>query len=257
MVAHPAEAIETMFTACKELGSWPQAELHTQWPGTGKIGDAVFDHFFASAQQILSDAAAQEKASQAACAALLDRIDKPAVLVGHSAGGSAPWLVADVRPKLVRMVVALEPAGPPFYKVGITSGPGAPYGISNAPITYAPPVADPATDFKKVVIRAPGEDMIDCMLQAEGEGGGDSGPRQLVNLTDVRVLVVTAQASYHAQYDWAIVRYLRQAGVRRVEHMRLEERGIYGNGHMMFMERNSNAVAAEVVRWIEADTVVA
>ncbi|KAI0853248.1 alpha/beta-hydrolase [Daldinia vernicosa] len=254
MIAHPAEAIQTMFTACKDLGKWPQAKLHTQWPGTGRIGDPVFDQFFASAQQVLSDPAAREKASQEACAALLDRIGRPAILIAHSAGGATPWLVADVRPAAVRMVVALEPAGPPFYKVGMTnSGPSAPYGIANAPLTYAPPVADPDADFAKVLVPAPGLEMMDCVAQAEGEREGGAGPRQLVNLARVRVLVVTAQASYHAQYDWGIVRYLRQAGVRGTEHLRLEERGVCGNGHMMFLERNSDAVAAEVVRWIEKD----
>ncbi|KAI8961007.1 alpha/beta-hydrolase [Daldinia sp. FL1419] len=252
MIAHPAEAMQTMFTACKDFGTWPQAKLHTQWPGTGKISDPIFDQFFASAQQILNDPVAQELASQAAAVALLDRIGKPAILIGHSAGGSTPWLVADIRPDLVKMIVALEPAGPPFYKVGMKSGPSAPYGIANAPLTYSPPVTNPHTDFAKVLIKAPDSDMMDCLLQAEGEG--EKGPRRLVNLSDVRVLVVTAQASYHAQYDWAIVRYLRQAGVKEVVHLKLEDRGIYGNGHMMFMERNSDAVVAEVVKWIEENT---
>ncbi|KAI1463876.1 alpha/beta-hydrolase [Daldinia caldariorum] len=258
MIALSAEGIQTMFTACRDLGTWPQAKLHTQWPGTGKIGDAVFDHFFASTQQILPDWAAQERASQAACAALLDRIGRPAVLVGHSAGAPTLWLAADARPALVRTVVAVEPAGAPFFRFGVASGPGTPYGVSNAPVTYEPPVANPDVDLERVIARAPGPDLVDCMLQKEKgeggeEGGGDVGPRQLVNLTHLRALVVTAQASYHAQYDWAIVRYLRQAGVRGVEHLRLGERGIYGNGHMMFMERNSDEVAAEVVRWIEEE----
>ncbi|KAI1400524.1 hypothetical protein F4819DRAFT_487440, partial [Hypoxylon fuscum] len=153
---------------------------------------------------------------------------------------------ADVRPHLVRAVVALEPAGPPFFKVGIKSGPGAPYGVANAPLTYAPAVADPAADFAKEVVAAPEPGLIDCVLQAQAPP-----PRQLVHLVDVRVLLVTAPASYHAQYDWGTVRYLRQAGVRDVEHLRLEERGIYGNGHMMFMEKNSDEVAAEIVSWID------
>jgi hypothetical protein len=25
------------------LGNWPQAKKHTQWPGSGRIGDPVFD----------------------------------------------------------------------------------------------------------------------------------------------------------------------------------------------------------------------
>ncbi|KAI1657369.1 Alpha/beta hydrolase fold-1 [Daldinia decipiens] len=200
MITYPAETIQTMFTACRDFGTWPQAKLHTQWPGTGRIGDPIFDQFFASAQQFPSDAATQETTSQAACAALLDRIGKPAILVGHSAGAPTLWLAADVRPAAVEMIVALDPARPPFCKVGLKPGASAPYGIANAPLTYVPPVADPDADFAKMIVPAPGPDLMDCMGQAEGEGEGR--PRQLVNLVRVRVLVVTAQASYHAQYDW-------------------------------------------------------
>ncbi|KAI0842710.1 alpha/beta-hydrolase [Hypoxylon sp. FL0890] len=246
MIAHSAEFIEIMFTACKELGTWPQAKQHTQWPGSGRMGDPVFDQFYASGLQILSDNVAQEKASQAACAALLDRIGKPVILVGHSAGGSIPWLTADIRPHLVKMIIAMEPTGPPFFKVGIKSGSSAPYGVTNAPITYDPPVTNPDEDFVKSVVSAPSPELMDCVIQAK-----KPMPRQLVNLTDIRVLVVTAPASYHSQYDWGNVLYLRQAGVKDVEHLKLEEKGIFGNGHMMHMEKNSDEVAAEIVRWID------
>ncbi|KAI1211646.1 alpha/beta-hydrolase [Annulohypoxylon truncatum] len=249
MVAYTAESIQAVFTACQTFGTWPQAKQHTQWPGPGTIGDPVFDQFYRSALQILNDTVAQERASQAACAALLDRIGRPAVLVGHSAGGSVPWLTADARPGLVQMIVALEPVGPPFSKMGIMPGPGAQYGVTTAPITYDPPVTDPATDFAKVEVKAPGPDLTSCTLQAE-----EPPPRQLVNLRDVRVLVVTAPASYHVQYDWGTVQYLRQAGVKNLEYMRLDEKGIHGNGHMMMMEKNSDEIAAEIVRWINGAT---
>lgn len=247
MVDYPAESLQTLFTACNVFGTWPQARLHTQWPGRGVLGDPVFDQFYASSLQIVSDVVLQETASQAACAALLDRIGKPAILVGHSAGGPVPWLAADARPDLVKMIVALEPAGPPFFKIGIKSGPGAPYGISNASITYDPPVEDPAADLVRMKVEAPGPGLMHGFVQAED----GSTPRRLVNLARVRVLVVTAPASYHAQYDWVTVRYLRQAGVADVEHLRLEDKGIRGNGHMMFMEKNSDEVAAEIVKWID------
>ncbi|KAI1105374.1 alpha/beta-hydrolase [Jackrogersella minutella] len=246
MVSYPAESIQALFTDTQHFGTWPQAKLHTQWPGAGTIGDPIFDQFFASGLQILSDPAAQEKASQMAGAALLDRIGEPAILLGHSAGGSIPWLVADIRPDLVKIIVALEPTGPPFCKIGFKSGSGAPYGISTAPITYSPPVTDPAADFAKVTVRAPSSDMMNCTLQAESPP-----PRQLKNLAGIRVLVVTAQASYHAQYDWGTALYLRQAGVKNLDNLKLEEKGIYGNGHMMFMEKNSDDVAAEILRWID------
>ncbi|KAI0179273.1 alpha/beta-hydrolase [Hypoxylon sp. FL1284] len=267
-----AEPLCALFSACAKFGTWPQARLHTQWPGPGIPGDPVFDQFYASSLQVRvgddddQDAATlvQEAASGDACAALLDRIGRPVILAAHSAGGPVPWLVADARPGgAVRMIIVLEPAGPPFRKIGVAgSGAAAPWGIATAPLTYDPPVADPRVDFARQRVAAPGPGLMDCELQAEGveeEKGGDvmdvkktkMTPRQLPNLKHVRVLVVTAQASYHAQYDWATAAYLRQAGVADVEHLRLEDRGFLGNGHMMFLERNSDAVAAEIVRWIE------
>jgi pimeloyl-ACP methyl ester carboxylesterase len=51
-------------------------------------------------------------------AALLDRIG-PAIILTHSQSGPFGWLIADARPKLVKAVVAVEPAGPavPKYRL--------------------------------------------------------------------------------------------------------------------------------------------
>ncbi|KAI0099617.1 Alpha/Beta hydrolase protein [Nemania sp. FL0031] len=243
LITYPAEAIQQLFAA--GYGTWPQAKLHTQWPGTGAVGDPFYDHFSASTLQMLGDITKQELVAQAACAALLDRIGKPAVVIGHSAGGPVPWLLADVRPKLVRSIIALEPSGPPFTKWLPKPSPGSRYGVSSAPITYDPPVTDPDVDLVRQEVKAPSEQLVDCMIQASSPP-----PRQLVNLKDIPAVVITAPASYHAQYDWGVVAYLKQVGVQ-VEHMKLEDKGIFGNGHMMFIERNSNEIAAEIIRWIE------
>lgn len=73
--------------------------------------------------------------------------------------------------------------------------------------------------------------------------------RQLINLRDIPVLIVTAEASYHAPYDHCTVEYLRQADVPTT-FIRLAERGIRGNGHMMMLELNNLEIAAEIVRWL-------
>ncbi|KAI1736023.1 Alpha/Beta hydrolase protein [Xylaria scruposa] len=246
LITFPAESVQQLFAAGKEYGNWPQAKLHTQWPGTGAIGDPFFDHFSASTLQMLGNITKQESAAQAACAALLDRIGKPAIVLAHSAGGSTPWLLADIRPKLVRKIVALEPTGPPFLIKVLKPGPGSRYGIASAALTYDPPVTDPDVDLVRAEVKAPSENLIDCSIQASSPS-----PRQLVNLKGIPVVVVTAPASYHSQYDWAIVEYLKQAGVQ-AEHMKLEDKKIFGNGHMMFMEKNSDEVAAEIIRWINS-----
>ncbi|KAI0444127.1 Alpha/Beta hydrolase protein [Xylaria telfairii] len=246
LITFPTQSIQKLFAAGREYGTWPQAKLHTQWPGTGAIGDPFFDNFSASTLQMLGNVTKQESASKAACAALLDRIGKPVIVLAHSAGGSIPWLLADIRPKLVRKILALEPTGPPFTIKVLRPGPGSRYGITSMPLTYDPPVIDPDVDLVRAEAKAPGEQLLDCLIQATSPP-----PRQLVNLKGIPVVVITAPASYHSQYDWAIVEYLKQAGVQ-AEHMKLPDRGILGNGHMMFMEKNSDEIAAEIVRWIDS-----
>jgi hypothetical protein len=77
----------------------------------------------------------------------------------------------------------------------------------------------------------------------------DEPAKQLVNLAQIPVLTVTSEASYHAMYDHCTVDYLIQAGVE-VEHLKLGEEGIHGNGHMFFMEKNSLEIAERVVDWL-------
>ena len=52
-------------------------------------------------------------------------------------------------------------------------------------------------------------------------------------------------------YDACTANFLHQAGVQ-VEHVRLEDVGIEGNGHMMFMEKNNLVIADSVVlNWLK------
>lgn len=238
------EQVQDMFTACKQHGTWPQARLHHQWPGTGLMGDPIFDRFYASGVQMVQSQHTTETAAQAALAVLLDRIGRPVVFLSHSNSGGIPFLVADVRPQLVKMIVSVEPKGPPFGTSKFISRMQNAYGLCNAPITYDPPVVDPKLDLIREIKKAPDPRLMDAVLQAVSPP-----PRKLINLANVPVLVITSQASYHAQYDWCTVEYLRQAGVE-TEHLKLENRGILGNGHMMFMESNSDEIAAEIHGWI-------
>src|SRR5262249_48566602 len=36
-------SVQQRFTTSEKYLLWPQARLHTQWPGTGEVGDATFD----------------------------------------------------------------------------------------------------------------------------------------------------------------------------------------------------------------------
>jgi len=120
-----AETIEQRFTAPEIYQSYPGANAHTQWPGNGTKGDQIFDAYFASLAPSVSDPIFQQSTEQAAGAALLQRIGKKVILIGHSQGGVAPWLVADAKPEYVDRIIALEPAGPPFKEPKSNGGTAA------------------------------------------------------------------------------------------------------------------------------------
>jgi hypothetical protein len=50
-----AEQIESRFTAPQAFNLWLQAKVHSQWPGTGRIGDPAFDAFYATQVPYLAD----------------------------------------------------------------------------------------------------------------------------------------------------------------------------------------------------------
>lgn len=239
----PVSMIENLFTAPEDNPRWPQAKLHTQWPGgarKGHAGDPIFDQFYASQVASLVNPES-EKLMQSAGAALLDRIG-PAVLITHSQAGLFGWLIADARPGLVKGIVALEPAGPPYKDTLFPSGFDRDSGLTSLPLTYDPPVTPEAPlEFERQSV-ADVPDLAPCWFQ-KGEA------RQLVNLIRIPIMVATSEASYHAVFDHCTARYLHQAGVK-AEFVRLEDQGIHGNGHMMMLEKNSLDVASFVEEWL-------
>jgi pimeloyl-ACP methyl ester carboxylesterase len=234
----PVGQTENLFTAPERNPGWPQAVLHTQWPGgagKGRAGDPVFDQFYASQVPSLTNPES-ESLMRAAGAALLDRIG-PAVLITHSQAGLFGWLIADARPGLVKGIVALEPAGPPYKDTLFPSGFDRAFGLTSLPLTYEPAVtAEAPLAF---------EQQDGCWLQK-------GAARRLVHLAGVPTAVVTSEASYHAEYDHCTVAYLHQAGVD-AEFIRLADRGIHGNGHMMMLEKNSLDIATCVEQWLIAN----
>jgi pimeloyl-ACP methyl ester carboxylesterase len=244
-----AEGIAGRFSAPERVNQWEQAKHHTQWPGDGH-GDAAFDQFYASQVESMTDVAALERMMREAGAALLDRIG-PAVLLTHSQGGPLGWTIADARPKLVKGILAIEPNGAPLYEQKFTGPPdwmvddvvARPWGITRGPLAFAPVVKD-ASELKFVKQdKADGPGLVRCWLQADP-------PRKLVNLAGIPILIVTAEASYHAPYDHCTSHFLRQAGVEH-EFARLADHGIRGNGHMMMLEKNNLEISAFLRQWLE------
>ena len=188
---------------------------------------------------------------RAAGAALLDRIG-PAVLMTHSQSGPYGWQIADARPRLVRGIVTIEPNGPPFSDIDFVGAPeffkpvraAREYGLTWTPITFSPPVASAS---ELTVVRQPEPEWsgaIRCWLQDA------AAPRRLSTLVGIPVAVITGEASFRAGVDHCTARFLAQAGVANT-HVRLQEHGIRGNGHMMMLEKNSLEIARVIQQWIE------
>jgi len=76
--------------------------------------------------------------------------------------------------------------------------------------------------------------------------------RQLVNLKNIPVMVMAAEASYHQSYDHCTAKYLNQAGVK-TEYVRLQDKGIFGNGHMVMIEKNNLDIARLVDGWLQSN----
>jgi pimeloyl-ACP methyl ester carboxylesterase len=229
---------------------WPQAHLHTQWPGTGELDDPAAQQLYFSQLPGIADFNKQQPLNRDALIALFEKIG-PGILLTHSQAGAFGWPVADARPDLIKAILAIEPNGPPVHGVEFTGAPdwfkegplSLAYGITSAPLNYSPPVADAsALKFVKEE-KADGQGLVVCWKQAEPA-------RQLPNLQKMPILVLTSEASYHAPYDHCTVKFLQQAGVKP-SWIKLADRGIKGNSHVMMLEKNNKEIAAVIYGWLE------
>ena len=242
---------------------------HNKWPGVGKPGAPDVAQFLASqggsyvvvaqppgaggpggpqtgAQTNPPTPANQQPAAPSAAAIahaawreagadLLDKIG-PAIIMTHSAGGPFGLLVAEARPQLVKATVIIEGAGSGF-------GGGNRWGMSTIPVTYDPPVNDPA-EIKVKWVANPEPDINGYYMQEEPA-------RKLPNLRNTAVLFVTAPASGASPGNPGGPAFLKQAGVRIADEYRLGARGIQGNSHMMMVETNNREVLQPILEWLD------
>jgi len=167
---------EQRFIAPERFKQWPQAHLHTQWPGSGTAGDPAFDQFYASQVPSLASFPKQQELNRDALVALLDKIG-PAILLTHSQSGSFNWPVADARPNLIKALVAVEPSGPPVHDIENT---GAPDWFKDAEHTKVSGLGEGSAQLRSAArrrrqarVRPPGQagpGRSGALLAAEGAG---------------------------------------------------------------------------------------
>ena len=213
------EEAETVFFPAKTL------KAHTQWLFK-REDEAIFDEFVAAFGPLPKDIAVWQAMDADRLARLLDKLG-PSILVTHSASGSDGWTVADLRPQLVVGVVSVEPMGPPF---GTTPNIGAlSWGLTAIPLTY-----DPARS------------------SAEEVKNADPATLRVPSLNGKPVAIVSGEVSEQAKYAPEMVKFLENAGAA-VEAIHLPDRGIYGNGHGLIYERNSDETIKSVLEWLDRE----
>ena len=201
-------------------------EPNRRWMGTGDVGDPLIDQFQAGQNATPADNRYAHRLWASRGAELLDKIG-PAIVQVHSAGGPFSWIVANERPKLVKALVNFEGAAPLFT-------PATPWGITTIPLEFDPPVRD-ASEIRT-------KDVAGYKLQADP-------PRKLKNLQGIPIVYITAERS--GRNGVPVVEFLKQAGCD-AELMKMEDKGVRGNGHFMMLETNKKQAFDVIRAWIES-----
>ncbi|PRX49568.1 hypothetical protein B0I33_103605 [Prauserella shujinwangii] len=197
--------------------------VQTQWTYGRDVEAGELDQLVCPMGPLPADLAESQRMDADRLARLLDRTG-PAVLVTHSAGAPAGWLVADARPGSVVAIAAIEPIGPAFADF-----PGLgrlDWGLTAHRITYAPDRATP-----------------------EEAERADPASLRVPALTGKPVAVFSGGASAFATFAPDVTTFLRTAGAD-AEHVPLPEHGVTGNGHGLIFEANSDRTIQPVLHWI-------
>ena len=243
-----SDNVEQRFTAPRMKQLWPQAELHTQWPGPGTAGDATFDTFYASQVETIGDEGA-------------DRADQPrgrrqAARPHRSSGSADPFASRCDRLERRRRAASsgeghpgdraqrsADPRDDRERRSGLFRGWRDRQALGrHARKDRIRPAGETASDLKLTRQElADGPGLVRCFLQAEPA-------RQIPRLRGIPILILVSESSYHAPYDHCTARFLDQAGVKNT-FVRLTDHGIRGNGHMMMLEKNNLEIAAFLRGW--------
>ncbi len=242
--------IEREFLSYEHFNLYPQAHLHTQWPGTGKPGDPIFDQFQAEMMYDFDDRTLRETLNRDAGLALLAKIG-PSIVLPHSQAGIYAFGMADAKPELVKALLMVESAGPVFHDLQFTGAPGwfkdgdlsKPYGLTRTPLTYAPKPAKPTDIAIEKQAKADAPDLAPCWVQKEPA-------RQLPKLKGIPILILNAEASFQIPAAHCTAKLLKQAGVDN-DFIRLADVGIHGNGHFVMLEKNNLDVAGVIANWLD------
>ena len=208
-----------------------QAEPNSRWKGSADENDPHVKQFQAGQGSNPTDNVAMHKLWAKRGAEMLDLIG-PSIIVVHSFGGPFGFLVANERPQLVKGIVDVEGAGAtPFAR-------GSEWGLTDIPVVYDPPAADPG-QIATIDVPAAGDDPAYKMQKEPAH--------KLKNFAGIPIAYITAERS--GRRGAPVTAFLKQAGCDATDFT-LKSKGILGNGHFMMLETNRKQVFDAINSWI-------
>ncbi len=230
------------------------------WPGCGRSGALAPDRL--SGEAVVRG-----------LGALVASLPPPLVLMTHSMSGAFGWRLLELHAAHIARVVAVAPAPPgniqPVPEIIEENDAAVEFKFGAQRVRLdknAPSFADRA--FVELKLVGDGRffprDRIDAyaasllaipprlFYERRNINGSQVRVHDPAALRDKRVLVLTGtnDLDHTRDADGAIVAWLRAAGAA-ADFLYLGDRGITGNGHMLMLEQNSDAIAALVLDWLE------
>jgi pimeloyl-ACP methyl ester carboxylesterase len=229
------------------------------WPGVGRSGYIPLD-------QLTGEVVV------AGLGKVLASLDRPAIVMTHSMSGAYGWKLIENYGERVARLVAVAP-GPPgnIQAVGEvvseTADTVAVRGAVTLTINLRQPVVSDrnfvevklvgkSTQFPRDRMGLHASSLVPIpprlLFERRNVRGSQLKVGDLSKLRGKRILVMTGteDVDHPRKLDESIVEWLNQNGAK-ADFVYLGDRGIVGNGHMMMLENNSDALAEQVLAWLE------
>jgi pimeloyl-ACP methyl ester carboxylesterase len=231
------------------------------WPGTGRSGYIPLDK--------LDGATVVD-----GLGSLVRSLGGPVVLLTHSMSGCYGWRLLELHGDVIEALVGVAPAPP-----GNIQQPAPVHGETETHIETeafggrvrvdktAPVVGSRDFVERKLVgasryfprdrLAGYGASLLaippKLWLERQNVHGRQLRVSDPLKLTGKPVVVITGSddLDHSREVDGAIVKWLAGIGAK-ADFCFLADRGIVGNGHMLMLEQNSDAIADVIVDWLEA-----
>jgi pimeloyl-ACP methyl ester carboxylesterase len=229
------------------------------WPGVGRSGHIPLDQITG---EVMVEGLGRVIAS----------LGRPAIVMTHSMSGAYGWKLVETFGQYIDRLVAIAPGGPGNIQAAADIiSETADTVVVKSSVTLTINLREPvvpdrnfvevklvgkSTQFPREFIGRYASSLVTIpprlLYERRNIRGSQIKVTDFTNYRGRRMLTVTgtADADHPRELDEGIVEFFNTNGAK-ADYIYLGDRGIVGNGHMMMLEKNSDALAALLLSWIE------